>query len=196
MTCKITKVKRIKTYEIDGVQYKSSTFVKYHKEFREAVDNNVIHSFTLPNNGVDKCESKYKNNNGAIIDDKHFDSIMEARFYLLLCKLKKDNQIKKFDCQVKFELQEGYYNVFKAKKIQPINYIADFVIILNNNIKVVIDVKGIKTADFKLKEKMFGYKYPKLCFMCVQWRAKTNSWEILDDIEKERRAKKRNNKEN
>lgn len=94
MTCKITKVKRIKTYEIDGVQYKSSTFVKYHKEFREAVDNNIIHSFTLPNNGVDKSESKYKNNNGAIIDDKHFDSIMEARFYLLLCKLKRIIRLK------------------------------------------------------------------------------------------------------
>ena len=50
------------------------------KSFEEAVDNNIIHSFTLPNNGVDKSESKYKNNNGAIIDDKHFDSIMEARF--------------------------------------------------------------------------------------------------------------------
>lgn len=197
MTCtQTTKLKRIKTYIVDGIQYKSSTFVKYHKEFQEAINNNIIHSFVLPNNDTsDKQESKYKNNNKVIIDNKHFDSIMEARFYVFLCRLKKDFKIKDFDCQIIFKLQEGYRNLFTSKKIQPINYIADFVVTLNNDIKVVIDVKGIKTADFRLKEKMFGYKYPTLCFMCVQWRAKTNSWETLDDIEKERRTKKKKNKE-
>ena len=42
-----------------------------------------------------------------------------------------------------------------------IKYIADFKITYADNRGEVIDVKGIKTADFKIKEKMFNFMYPE-----------------------------------
>lgn len=188
---KIIKTKKV--YEIDGVMYKSSASLKYHKEFKEAIQNNLIKSFVLPDkkSTEEKSKSKYKNNK-VIIDEKIFDSIMEARFYIYLLKLQKDNIIKTIERQVVFTLQEGYYNSFKQKKIYPITYKADFVIELLNDIKIVIDVKGMKTVDFKIKEKMLGYKYPDLCFMCVKWY-KAN-WETLEDIEKDKKTKKNTKK--
>jgi len=41
--------------------------------------------------------------------------------------------------------------------MKEINYIPDFQIS-----NIIIDVKGCATVDFKLKAKMFKYKYPDL----------------------------------
>lgn len=55
----------------------------------------------------------------------------------------------------------------------------------------VVDIKGRETADFKLKKKMFFYFYPNLDFRCVQWDGTQQAWRDLDDINKDRRARKR-----
>lgn len=55
----------------------------------------------------------------------------------------------------------------------------------------VVDIKGRETADFKLKKKMFFYFYPDLDFRCVQWDGTQQAWRDLDDINKDRRARKR-----
>ena len=81
-----------------------------------------------------------------------FASKAEARFYLYITsKYPKYPTI----LQPKFLLQEG--KKLNNKVIRPIYYIADFQI---GN--MVIDVKGIKTQVFRLKEKLFIEHYPHL----------------------------------
>ena len=58
--------------------------------------------------------------------------------------------------QVRFELQPSYE--INGKKIRSINYIADFTYREKGKLHV-IDVKGVRTNEYKLKKKMFEYKY-------------------------------------
>lgn len=60
--------------------------------------------------------------------------------------------------QPKYELQEKFK--INGKSIRAINYVADFLVIDGEN-EIVIDAKGLVTPMFKLKEKMFKYKYGK-----------------------------------
>ena len=58
--------------------------------------------------------------------------------------------------------------------VQAIKYRSDFEVTYADGSKKTIDPKGIKTADFKLKEKMLRFKYPHIDFMCVILDEKTN----------------------
>lgn len=101
-------------------------------------------------------KSKY-NNKKITIDGIKFDSIKEGKRYQQLKQLEKDGKIKDLRLQVKFELQPpinlGY------KKIRAINYVADFTYRDNMENLIVEDVKGMKTSIYKMKAKMFAYKY-------------------------------------
>lgn len=154
---------------------------------------------------------KRKNNSGKIkhknktVDGIKFDSIMESEFYIYLKELKENNKIIDFELQPKFLLQDKFIVVnkkiiygsdkefnklkkeSKAETIRAINYIADFKIICKD-ITYIIDVKGIKTADFKLKEKMFKNRYPEYEFFCV--RKYQNKWMDFNDAEKIKKQKK------
>lgn len=59
--------------------------------------------------------------------------------------------------QVEFELQEKYKDLRTNKWVQPIKYICEFNIINNDDIRIVIDVKGREIADFELMKKMFVF---------------------------------------
>ena len=54
-----------------------------------------------------------------------------------------------------YTLQEGFYCPWQKRKVLSISYTPDFIIG-----PIMIETKGWKTPDFKLKEKMF-YKYLK-----------------------------------
>lgn len=84
------------------------------------------------------------------VDGIIFDSKAEAKFYTQL----KNNKIE-FELQPKFLLQEAFKK--NGKHFRKIEYIADFKI--GNR---VIDIKGIETEAFKIKKKLFEYKYPEL----------------------------------
>lgn len=100
-------------------------------------------------------KSKYKNHK-TIIDGIKFDSQKESNRYLLLKDKIKHNEISDLRLQVKFELQPSY--VINGRTIRAINYIADFV--YNESGKDIIeDTKGFRTEVYKLKKKMFEYKY-------------------------------------
>lgn len=96
-----------------------------------------------------------------------FDSKWEAETYKLLSTLlPKDVKIHR---QVNFLLQEKF-KAPNGKGIREINYLADFLITreeeLQDNVipadAFVIDSKGHLTDIFKLKNKMFMYKYRAL----------------------------------
>lgn len=151
--------------------------------------------------------------NKTTIDGFKFDSQTEADYYIYLKNNKKKLNIKDIELQPKFLLQQKfiladnkkyiYEDDSSFKKLQKkypkstvnaIYYIADFKITYENNNIDVIDIKGIKTADFKIKEKMFNCIYPEYgglkCIVkhCSEWV----SWEEYKQLEKE---KKKKNKE-
>jgi len=81
---------------------------------------------------------------------KIFDSLAEAKFYVHLVYGLNLSEGADFTLQPVFTLQPEYTH--KGKKIQPIKYVADFMIGMD-----VIDVKGMATPQFKMKAKMFNY---------------------------------------
>lgn len=86
-----------------------------------------------------------------------FDSIAESKRYKELALLEKAGQIKGLELQPKFLLQEGFKK--NGKTYRKIEYIADFMYIENGKV-IIEDVKGMETDVFKLKRKLFEYKYP------------------------------------
>ena len=80
-----------------------------------------------------------------------FDSIWECQCYKLLRLFYPREQIQ---LQVKYELLEGY--TIKGRKVRPINYLLDFEVD-----GICIDAKGHKTEVFRLKKKLFEYRYRK-----------------------------------
>lgn len=93
-----------------------------------------------------------------IVDNIKFDSKKEAKKYTELKLLLKAEIIKDLELQKKFELQPKYK--INGKNIRAINYIADFVYWdINKNKIIVEDTKGYRTEVYKIKKKIFEYKY-------------------------------------
>ena len=94
------------------------------------------------------------------MDGIQFDSKMEAKYYHLLKLLQETGEVKAFELQPKFTLQEGFEK--NGKRYQPITYTADFKVLYNDGRTEIVDVKGHETQVFKIKKKMFEYQYPDL----------------------------------
>lgn len=106
-----------------------------------------------------KLVSKYHNKK-VIYDGITFDSIKEKNRYIELKLLEKAGLIKDLKLQYEFELQPAF--ILNKKKIRKISYIADFYYFDNKeNDYVVEDTKGMRTEVYKIKKKMFEYKYKK-----------------------------------
>lgn len=117
--------------------------------------------------------SRNKYNNKKTEDG--YDSSLEKEYKLYLIK----NKRRIIEEQPKFLLQEKFEHF--NEKIREINYIADY--LLPNNI--VIDIKGFKTHDFTLKEKIFKYKYKEHQLILLKKAPKYISTEHgVDFIEK------------
>ena len=101
--------------------------------------------------------SKYKAKK-TTIDGITFDSNAEAKRYVDLKKLERGRAIKNLSLQPRFLLQEGFINIHTGKKEKAIEYVADFQYTENNE-TIIEDVKGFKTADYKIKRKLFLFKY-------------------------------------
>jgi len=95
--------------------------------------------------------------------DRVYDSAKEAKRAATLEQQEKYGLISGLRKQVPFELQPGYVNN-QGKKIRPITYVADFVYRKDGKL-VVEDTKGFRTQEYKLKKKMFEYKYPVYTFV-------------------------------
>ena len=102
--------------------------------------------------------SKYKNKK-VQIDMYVFDSIAESRRYKELALLEKAGEIENLQLQPKFLLQDSFKK--NGKTYRKIEYIADFMYEEKGKV-IVEDVKGMETKEFKIKRKLFEYKYPDL----------------------------------
>ena len=102
--------------------------------------------------------SKYGNKK-VLIDGIKFDSIAEGNRYKELKLMQRAGTIKELELQPKFLLQESFKK--NGKTYKKIEYIADFKYIENGKV-IIEDVKGKETEVFKLKHKLFEYKYKDL----------------------------------
>lgn len=108
-----------------------------------------------------KKQRKYYNQKTKLNGIK-FDSKKEAKRYSELILLKKAKLIKDLELQKVFELQSKYINK-EGKHIRAITYIADFFYYdIEKQKYIVEDTKGFKTEVYKIKKKLFEYKYPDL----------------------------------
>jgi len=97
---------------------------------------------------------KYKNIK-VFYDNVWFDSILEVTRYKKLSFLKYCEKIKDLRLQPKFLLQEKYVDSM-GNKHSAIYYIADFIYYDHDINKWVIeDVKGMRTAVYLIKKKLF-----------------------------------------
>lgn len=111
----------------------------------------------LVGNSIDVKQNKYKNKK-VIYDGIKFDSNREMAYYIKLKMLEEKGIIKDLELQKSFELQPSFK--LNGKTHKKITYRADFsyVSVQDNKIHIV-DTKGFRTEVYKLKKKMFAYKY-------------------------------------
>lgn len=92
------------------------------------------------------------------VDNITFASKMEMNRYLQLKILLKAGKIKDLQMQPKFELIPAFER--NGKHFLPINYVGDFAYHdCETKKRVVEEVKGFETAEWKIKQKLFHYKH-------------------------------------
>jgi len=163
----------------DGKVFSSKALFDFYNECQEALKRKIIKSFKMPDTAIKKSRyTSYK----PIIDDIKFDSMMESRYYIKLLYDKKIGLIKDFELQKAFELQPSFTK--NKKKYQKIEYICDFMVYVNDSEKYTVDIKGKETVDFRLKHKMFEYKYQDLTLKVIQYHEHSHEWLELNEIRK------------
>lgn len=111
----------------------------------------------LLSNSIDQKKNKY-NNTKVEYKGIKFDSIKEMKHYQLLEYLQKIGEIKELKLQVPYELIPKYK--INNKTVRKTTYIADFTYITAKDDKLhVVDTKGFRTDTYRLKKKLFEYKY-------------------------------------
>lgn len=104
--------------------------------------------------------SKYRNQK-TIVNGIKFDSKLEAKRYTELKLLERAGKIKGLVLQPSFEIIPRYEK--NGKTIRKTSYKADFAYFdVEQGKNIVEDAKGFKTDVYKLKKKLFEYKYPNL----------------------------------
>ena len=118
-----------------------------------------------------------------------FMSKLEKQFYEEIVVVgMKDGTLKDYKLQQKYLLQPSFK--YFGKTVREINYISDFDLYYSNGDFVVVDSKGLGTADAKIKAKLFKFKYPNIDFKWMSY-TKATGWIEYDDLQKYRRDKKK-----
>lgn len=145
--------------------------------------------------GVDKTEKGIKDRQSKDFytgETITFMSKLERQFYedIVLVGM-NDGSIKKYELQVKYQLQPAFK--YREETVLAINYISDFDIYYSDGRFVVIDVKGMATADAKIKAKLYKHVYPDIDF---KWMSHTQAtgWTEYSELQKLRREKKKKEK--
>lgn len=119
------------------------------------------------------CEVTYLyrkyHNTKTVADGIKFDSKLEAERYAQLKILERAGVIKGLELQPSFELLPSFRK--NGKTWRKTVYKADFRYILADGDRIIIeDVKGstaVITDVFRLKQKLFEYRYPELTIKII-----------------------------
>lgn len=109
--------------------------------------------------------TKYHNRK-CVVDGMKFDSQAEAARYGELVMLQQAGLISDLRRQVRFCVVDKYIDAW-GRKWKPVDYIVDFVYV-ESGLQVAEDVKGMRTADYVIKSKLFQQRYPHIKFLEVK----------------------------
>jgi hypothetical protein len=102
------------------------------------------------------------------VDNVRFDSQAEAARYAELILRVRAGEITDLVLQPRFELQAAFTDR-SGRRWQKIEYVADFAYVETvTTVTVVEDVKGVSTAVYKLKAKLFRFHYPQLDYRVLE----------------------------
>lgn len=92
------------------------------------------------------------NNTKKTVDGITFDSILEARRYIILKARLEAGTISDLRLQPHYTIMEGYKDL-SGTYIRPVQYIADFSYIEDGK-RIVEDTKGVRTEAYAIKRKL------------------------------------------
>ena len=116
------------------------------------------------------------------IDGIRFASAGEAERYLELYIMLKKGIVRHITLQPKFELQPKFRK--NGVLYRPIHYIADFQIEYSDERVEIEDVKGwggYTTPEFKIKRKLWEFKFPGLSLILLKRLGKPKAIQALKD---------------
>jgi hypothetical protein len=128
------------------------------------------------------------------VDNIVFDSTMEANYYEYLKEEKAAGRVISITLQPVYVLQEPFKKY--GRTIRKIEYISDFLVEYADGSSLIIDVKGRATDEFKIKRKLFDFKYPQYTLKLVTWDKRTKRWWDYDELKKAESLYKREKKKN
>lgn len=108
-------------------------------------------------NGTKIVRNKF-NNVKTIYNGIRYDSKREAEKAMELDMLKNGGEVLEWTPHPRYLLIPRYLNS-EGKIVRPCYYIPDFWVKYASGAEAVIDIKGFETPEFKLKKKMFNYRY-------------------------------------
>ena len=113
-----------------------------------------------------RSASKYRNepcsHNG-----HRFASRKERDYYIELLLRERAGEICAIELQPQFQLQPSFKNKL-GKTEKAVHYVADFAYTDKRTGKrVIVETKGFKTAEYKLKRKLLLFTHPALDFLEV-----------------------------
>ncbi|GAB6426231.1 hypothetical protein bcgnr5372_34620 [Bacillus luti] len=154
--------------------FSTHNYITHDAYYHDNVYFNIV--LLQRNDGKTKrSKSKYKAKK-RFIDYTTFDSHNESLYYLELKDLLTKGLILSFEMQPRFLLQESFSkNGITFPKLE---YIADFIVLNIDNTIEIIDVKGVQTTEFKIKQKLFEYRYTELHIKLLKYN-QTTGWKEI-----------------
>ena len=93
------------------------------------------------------------------IDGITFASKSEGRYYQHLLGLMESGVVESFEMQKPYTLLDKFPHPKTGKTIRAIKYVPDFEVIYTDGRVEVVDVKGMQTDVFRMKRKLFMFRY-------------------------------------
>lgn len=107
--------------------------------------------------GVGSIRNKF-NNTKTVYNGNKYDSKREAEKAMELDMLKNNGDVLEWTPHPKYLIIPRYL-MKNGKVARPAYYIPDFWVKYADGTEVIIDIKGFITPEFKLKKKMWEYRY-------------------------------------
>ena len=111
-----------------------------------------------------------------------FDSKFELTYFIYLKELEKKGKIENLQRQVKYELLPRQTDENNKFKFHPVVYKSDFEYDDVQGVHHTVDTKGFRTADFRIKQKLFYYRTNRE-IECVTYKEAKND-ELFNEIDK------------
>ena len=111
-----------------------------------------------------------------------FDSKFELTYFIYLQELEKQGKITNLQRQVKYNLLPRQTDENNKFKYHPVEYKSDFEYDDVQGWHHTVDTKGFRTADFRIKQKLFYYRTNRE-LECVTYKEAKKD-ELFNQIDK------------